>query len=43
MPSTLQVQARSWTSGLEGAYFAYGQPLAATGIVYSFPACSPSH
>ena len=31
------MQARSWTPGLEGAYFAYGQPLAATGIVYSFP------
>ncbi len=35
-PSTQQVQARSWTSGLEGAYFTYGQPLAALGIVYSF-------
>jgi hypothetical protein len=23
-PSTQQVQARSWASGLEGAYFAYG-------------------
>ncbi len=30
------MQARSWTPGLEGAYFAYGQPLAAIGIVYSF-------
>ena len=30
------MQARSWTSGLEGAYFAYGQPLAALGIIYSF-------
>ena len=40
-PSTQQVQARSWTPGLEGAYLAYGYSLAILGITYSSSGGAP--